>query len=81
MILFPLTNDDKAQLKRLNDNKSTIFSLKKLFLNASTKSKLPDDVNTLAAERIAIDIINEAFHQLNVIQPDNIKSNERENLV
>ena len=81
MILFPITNEDKGQLKRLNSNKSAIFALKKLFLNVSIKSKLSSDVNVLAAERIAIDIIQDAFHQLSVIQPDSRAGSEEENLV
>ena len=68
--LFPLSTDDKAQLKRLNENKSAIFSLKKLFLNCSTKSKLPSEVNVLAAERIALDIVQDDFHKLSKIQPE-----------
>lgn len=80
-MIFPLTSDDKAQLKRLNDNKPLIFSLKKLFLNVATKSKPPAEVNVLAAERIAIDIIQDTFHQLEVIQPDSRQGHKEENLV
>lgn len=80
-MIFPLTNDDKSQLKRLGDNKSAIFALKKLFLNVTIKSKPPVDVNVLAAERIAIDIIQDAFHQLSVIQPDSREGSKEENLV
>ena len=81
MIFFPLTADDKSQLKRLNDNQPLIFALKKLFLNVATKSKLPPEVNVLAAERVAIDIIQDAFHQLNAIQPDSRAGSEKTNLV
>ena len=69
-MIFPLTAEDKGQLKRLNDNKLVIFALKKLFLNIAIKSKPPIDINVLAAERIAIDIVQDVFHQLSVIQPD-----------
>ena len=79
--MFPLSNEDKGQLKRLNDNKSAVFALKKLFLNTALKSKLPDDVGTLAAERIALDIIKDSFHQLSVIQPDGRVGSKEENLV
>ena len=78
--MFPLLPDDKGQLKRLNDNKPLVFALKKLFLNTATKSKLPSDVNVLAAERIAIDIIQDSFHQLSVIQPDSRQGAKEENL-
>ena len=79
--MFPLSNEDKGHLKRLNDNALVIFALKKLFLNTALKSKLPDDVQTLAAERIAIDIINDSFHQLTVIQSDSRGGSKEENLV
>ena len=81
MTLFELTSDDKGQLKRLNDNKQLVFALKKLFLNCAAKSNLPSDVNVLAAERIAIDIIQDAFHQLGVIQPDSREGSKETNLV
>lgn len=80
-MIFPLTNDDKAQLKRLNDNQPLVYALKKLFLNCATKSTLPDDVNVLAAERIAIDIIQDTFHQLSNVQPDSNKGTKETNLV
>ena len=80
-MIFPISAEDKAQLKRLNDNKPLIFALQKLFLNCATKSKLPSDVNTLAAERIAIDIIQDAFHQLSIIRADNPGGAEKTNLV
>ena len=80
-MIFPLMSDDKGQLKRLNDNKPLVFALKKLFLNCATKSKLPPDVNVMAAERIAIDIIQDAFHQLDVIQPDSREGSKETNLV
>ena len=81
MTLFELTSDDKGQLKRLNDNKLLVFALKKLFLNCAVKSKLPPEVNVLAAERIAIDIIQDAFHQLSIIQPDSREGSKETNLV
>lgn len=80
-MIFTLSQDDKGQLKRLNDNKPLVFALKKLFLNVSTKSKLPDDVNVLAAERIALDIIQDAFHMLENITPDSRTGSQDENLV
>ena len=79
--MFPLSNEDKGNLKRLNDNKSAIFALKKLFLNTALKSTLPADTQTLAAERIAIDIIKDSFHQLSLIQPDGRAGSKEENLV
>jgi len=74
MILFPITNDDKAQLKRLNDNKSAIFALKKLFLNSAINSKVNDNNSAILA-------ITDAFHQLSVVEPDSRAGNTQENLV
>lgn len=81
MNLFSLTNEDKGHLKRLNDNKSAIFALEKFFLITCIKAKLPLDVNTLAAERIALDIIQDIFHQLQNMQPDSREGIKVENLV
>ena len=81
MTLFELTSDDKGQLKRLNDNKLLVFALKKLFLNCAVKSKLPPEVNVLAAERIAIDIIQDAFKELNNIRADSPADAHKENMV
>ena len=79
--LFPLLAEDKAQLKRLNENKPLIFALKKLFLNVATKSKLPPEVNVLAAERIAIDIVQDAFNQLSNIQSETHVGENKENVI
>ena len=79
--IFQLTNEDKGHLQRLNKNQPAIFALKKLFLNVSTKSKLPSEVNVLAAERIAIDIIQDAFNQLNIIQVDNTHGEQKGNVI
>ena len=81
MKFFELSNEDKGHLKRLNENKPAIFALKKLFLNVSTKSKLPSEVNVLAAERIALDIIQDAFHQLSVIHSDSSHTKQNENMI
>lgn len=80
MTLFPLSSEDKGQLTRLNGNASLVFALKKLFLNAAIKSKLPSDVNVLAAERIALDIIQDAFHELSILQTDSREATQKENL-
>ena len=78
--MLDLTNEDKGQLKRLNDNKPLVFALKKLFLNTALKSEPASNSNVLAAERIALDIITDAFHQLSVMEPDRRGSSTEENL-
>lgn len=72
MTLFPLTNDDKGQLKRLNENKSVVFALKKLFLNVC--------INTPASNE-SIEKVTKAFHELSVIKPDDQAGVKEENLV
>lgn len=80
-MMFNLTDEDKGHLERLNKNQLAISALKKLFLSVATKSKLPDDVNVLAAERIAIDIIQDAFYQLSVMKPNKTHHEKTENMV
>ena len=81
MTFFPLSNDDRGKLQRLNKQPDVVFALKKLFLNTATKGTLPDNVQTLAAERIAIDIVTDAFHKLETIQPDTQTGKQNINLV
>ena len=64
MSLFILSEYDKKKLERLGKQQETVSSLKKLFLNTATKGTIPPDVQTLAAERIAIDIIHDVFLSL-----------------
>ena len=81
MILFPLTSDDKERLKRLNQDKATTFALKKLFLNNCIDNLNNGDVNLLAADRLAIEIIKQAFHELEIIQPNTPISRDNGNMV
>ena len=79
--LLPLTNDEKSRLQRLNQQKEVVFALKKLFLNAASDRPASYDVNFLAAHRVAIDIICDVFHDLEVMQPDNQMEIKAGNLV
>ena len=81
MTLLPLSSDEHERLRRLNQDKATTFALKKLFLNNSIDILNNGDVNLLAADRLAIEIIKQAFHELEVIQPDNRTGKVEENLV
>lgn len=71
-MLFPLTNEDKLCLQKLNNNKTAIFALKKLFLNVCTNNPPSNE---------AVEKITNAFHQLSVMQPDSRGSSQEENLV
>ena len=81
MNLLPLTNDEKERLKRLNQDKAVMFALKKLFLNTCFDKPVSSDVNSLAAERVAQEYIKNAFHDLEVIQPDSRIGKQEGNMV
>ena len=72
MNLFPLTGEDKNRLKVLNNDKASIFALKKLFLNVCISDPPSNE---------SIKKITDAFHQLSVITPDNQIREKEENLV
>ena len=80
MILFPLSNEEKNLLKRLNEDKSTIFALKKLLINATCKN-CDGDIELLAAQRIAVQMIGEIFHDLMTIRPNDQAGIKEDNLV
>jgi len=79
-MLLQLTQEERGRLERLNKDRATIESLKKLFLNCYIK-KASINEGVLAAERIAIDLLQDAFKELSHIKPDNTEPVERENLV
>ena len=70
MTFLTLTNDEESRLQRLNQQKEVVFALKKLFLNVCTGEPLSHDSNELAAERIALEFIKQAFYNLSVIKPE-----------
>ena len=72
MTLFPLTNDERSRLQRLNQQKEVVFALKKLFLSACVSNPPSNE---------AIKKITEAFHDLNVIKPDDQVGIRADNLV
>ena len=81
MTLLPLSPDEHERLRRLNQDKATTFALKKLFLNNSIDILNNGDVNLLAADRLAIEIIKQAFHQLEIIQPESRIGKQEGNMV
>ena len=81
MTLFPLTSDEKGRLQRLNQQQDVVFALKKLFLNQVADKPFSTEVNTLAAERITLEYIKQAFYDLSIIQPDETQSGQKENFV
>ena len=79
--MFPLTNDEKGRLQRLNRDQAVMFALKKLFINEAVKHPSSYDTQFLAAQKIAELMIDDIFHQLSVIQSDNSANIARENVV
>ena len=79
--MFPLTNEEKLRLQKLALDKTAIFALKKLFMNNAMKGSTPPDVQVLAAERIALNIIKDSFKDLENIQPDNSVDERTGNLI
>ena len=81
-MLLNLSQEERARLERLNKDIATVEGLKKLFLNACTKQiYLKSDVDVLAAERIAIEMVNDGFKELARIRPDTTEPARKENLV
>ncbi len=80
-MIFPLNNEEKNCLQRLNQDKATILALRKLFLNVCTEKNEKEQIDILAAQRIALDYIDKTFYNLSLIEPDNQTSVTRGNLV
>ena len=71
-MILPLSNDEKFRLQRLNQQKEVVFALKKLFLSVCVKKPASNE---------AIEKISEAFHDLEVIQPDIQERQDAGNIV
>ena len=72
MTLLPLTNDQRARLQRLNQQKEVVFALKILFLSACVSNPPSNE---------AIKKITDAFHDLSVIQPNDQAGIKEDNLI
>ena len=79
--MLDLNQEDKGRLRNLNNDVKMIESLKKLFLNAFIKVSDPSSVEVLAAERKAIEYLQDAFKELARIRPDETEPNRKENIV
>ena len=79
-MIFTLTNEEKLRLQKLALDKTAVFALKKLFMDNTLKNTV-SDVQILAAERIALDIIKDSFETLENIQPDNLVDERIGNLI
>ena len=79
-MIWPLLNEEKLRLQKLSQDKTAIFALKKLFMNTALKSPT-SEVQLAAAERLALDIIQDSFRQLENVQPDNETEEKMKNLI
>lgn len=79
--MLVLSEQEKARLRKLNQDMSTVESLKKLFLNAFIKKTAMPNTEVLAAERIAIELLGKGFEELARIQPKEEKRDTAENIV
>ena len=81
MTFFILSNDEKGRLQRLNQDKSTVLALKKLCVNLCTDKSSPSDVQVMAAERAALDILKRLFHYVDSVEPQNDRDDMIQNLI
>ena len=81
MIILPLTTEDSIRLKRLQQDQVTLTALKKLFINQCINTNINSDVQTLAAERVAVEIIKQAFYNLSMIEINIETGTSKDNLV
>ena len=79
-MLLNLSQEERARLERLNKDIATVEGLKKLFLNSYIKEASTQE-GVLASERIAIDLLQDAFKELARIRPDTTEPARKENLV
>ena len=65
--MLTITSEELARLKNFANDKGTLESLKKFFLEQAIQFK-EKEVHTLAASRLAIDILERAFTALEHIE-------------
>ena len=79
--MITLTTEDCIRLKRLQQDQATLIALKKLFMNQCINTHVNGDVQTLAAERVAIEVIKQAFYSLSMIEINIETGTSKDNLV
>ena len=70
MVIFPLNQEEKTRLQKLD--KAIIFALKKLFLNVCVSNPPSNE---------AIKKVTDAFYDLESIQPDITKKQNEDNVI
>lgn len=79
--MLVLTDNERGRIQRLNQDKILIEGLKKIFLNAFLKGKYQerDNVPVLAAQRIAIDLLEDGFEELAKIKEEEKRERQEGN--
>ena len=69
--MIELNDIEESEIYRLNQMPELMSALKKVFLNTfiRAKSLQRDNVSLLAAQRIAIDLLEDSFEELAKIRP------------
>lgn len=65
-----LSEEEKNRLKRLNNDRNTLFALKKLFIQVYFDKP-----------RTTQEYVKEIFRELNTISPDEIRIEDEDNLI
>jgi hypothetical protein len=71
--MFQLTDSESSKLAHLSGDKTLIEGLRKLFLNEFLSEKVRDNVEVIAASRLAIDYLQSGFRVL-----ENLKEKPKE---
>ena len=82
--MIQITQQDKERIYRLNQDKETIEALKKVFLIvflAKDVGQGSNDVNVLAASRLALQFLEEGFKNLERITPEKKEDMSEQNFI
>ena len=73
-----LSVNEKERIKRFMMDKELVSAVRKALEGRFTKPSGNNDVQTLAAERIALNLLQNAFQSLNNFATDNVVNEERD---
>ena len=76
--MIPLNDIEENEIYRLNQMPELMSALKKVFLNTFIRGKHleRDNVSLLAAQRIAIDLLEDSFEEVAKIRPKEERASE-----
>lgn len=76
--MIALTDIEKAKIYRLNEDPELLNGIKKVFLGAFLKRQ-GGDVQVLAAARLAVDLLDDGFRDLEKIKPEGKRTSKEKN--